>query len=144
MEVSKMKRSGLVTGLIVVLLCWVPVTASANKVDAKELEKSLDRALKAYNDADHVKFWAEYTSMANDLKTKKNFDDFRGSLYKQYGEFVKRGDLVKDKSNLEGEMGPAQWKAEFEKDKKVIIAVSWIKEGNAIKFAQIEIGPPQE
>ena len=139
-----MKRFGVVSVLFVALLSWVPVTASENRIDVKELEKSLERALKALNDSDHEKFWAEYCSAANDLKTKQNFDDFRATIYNQYGKFVKRGDLVKDKSILEGEMGLALYKAEFEKDKKLMISVTWIKEGKAIKLAQIEVGPLQE
>jgi len=41
-------------------------------------------------------------------------------------------------------MGLALYKAEFEKDKKLMISVTWIKEGKAIKLAQIEVGPLQE
>jgi len=139
-----MKRFGSVLALMVVLLSWVSAAARENKVDVKELEKCLERVLKAYNDNDHEKFWAEYCSAANDIKTKKNFEDFRAGIYKNHGKFVKRGDLVKDKSMLEGENGQALYKAEFEKEKKLVISIVWVKEGKEIKLAQLEIGPPPE
>jgi hypothetical protein len=143
-EALPMILFGLVTGLMAALMGSLPVMVVEDKIDVKELEKCLDRALKAYNGADHEKFWAEYCSAAKDLKTKQNFDDFRASIYMNYGKFVKRGELVKDKSNLEGELGLVLYKAEFEKDKKVVISVTWVKEGKAIKLAQPKVGQPQE
>jgi hypothetical protein len=139
-----MKRWGLVTGLMVVLLGRVSAAAGADRIDVKALENSLARALKAYNDGDHKKFWAEFSSTVNALKTKETFDALYTNGYKKtYGKFVKRGDLIKDKSELKGEIGAVQYGAEFEKDKKLVIAVNWVKEGKKIKFMQILIGKPQ-
>jgi hypothetical protein len=145
MEVFQMKRLALVTGLIVVLLSRASVTAGAEKIDVKELEKAVERALKAYDDDDHKKFWAEFCTAANALKTKETFDAlYTNGFKKQYGKCVKRGELLKDKSTLDGELGLVRYKAEFEKDKKAEIDINWVKEDNKIKFMQILIGKLQE
>jgi hypothetical protein len=141
----QMKRLAWVTGLSVLLLTRVLATAGEEKIDVKALEKSLEKALKAYNDDDHKKFWAEFATSVNALKTKETFDALYTNGYKkEHGKFVKRGDLVKEKSTLEGEIGLVRYKAEFEKDKKVEIDVNWVKEDKKIKFIQIQINKPQE
>jgi hypothetical protein len=79
----------------------------------------VDRALKAYNGDDHKNFWAEFCTAANPLKTKENFDALYTNGFKpQFGKCVKRGDLLKEKSNLDGGIGLVRYKAEFEKEKK--------------------------
>ena len=138
-----MKRWGLVTGLVVALLSQT--SATAGEIDVKALEKNLEKALKAYNDDDHKKFWAEFCAAADALKTKETFDALYTNGYKKlYGKLVKRGDLLKDKSALEGEIGLVRYMAEFEKGKKLEIDVNWVKEGKEIKFMQIQINKPQE
>jgi hypothetical protein len=144
MEAFQMKRWGLITALLVVFQSGAPPIAGAEKIDVTALEKSVERALKAYNDGDHKKFWAEFATAANDQNTKANFDEFQTNFSKQFGKFVKRGDLLKDKSSLEGEIRLGVYKAEFEKSKKLMIAVTWVKEGKEIKLVGIQIGPLEE
>jgi hypothetical protein len=132
-------------GLVVVLLSLASATAADDKIDVKALEKSLDKALKAYNDDDPKKFWAEFCAAADALKTRETFDALYTNGYKKtYGKFVKRGDLLKDKSTLDGEIGLVRYTAEFEKGKKLEIDANWVKEGKEIKFMQIQINKPQE
>jgi hypothetical protein len=145
MEAFQMKRFGFVMGLVVVLLSRASAAAADDKIDVKALEKNLEKALKAYNDDDHKKFWAEFCTAANALKTKETFDALYTNGYKkQFGKFVKRGDLLKDKSTLEGEIGLVRYTAEFEKNKKLEMDINWVKEGKEIKFMQILINKPQE
>jgi hypothetical protein len=140
-----MKRLALVAGLLALLLNRGLVMAGEDPIDLKALEKSVDKALKAYNEGDSKAFWADFSATVNALKTKEAFDAIYTNGYKKlYGDFVKRGDLVKDKSVLEGEIGLVRYKAEFDKDKKLEIDVNWIKEDKKIKFMQIQINKPQE
>jgi ribosomal protein S20 len=140
-----MKRSGLIAGILALSLHCMVAMAAEEKIDVKTLEKSVDKALKAYNDDDHKKFWAEFSKMADALKTKEIFDALYTNGYKKtFGKLVKRGDLIQDKSTLEGEIGLARFTAEFEKDKKLEVDVNWVKEGKDIKFQQIQINKPQE
>jgi hypothetical protein len=145
MEAFSMKRLALVAGLMVVLLSRGSVTAGEDKIDVKDLEKTLERALKAYNDDDHKKFWAEFCSAANALKTKETFDALYTNGYKkEFGKFVKRGDLLKDKSTLDGDLGLVRYKAEFANNKKLEIDVNWVKEDKKIKFMQILVNKLEE
>jgi hypothetical protein len=142
---SAMKRLALLAGLAAFLLSGALATAGEEKIDVKALEKSLEKALKAYNDDDHKKFWAEFSSTVNALKTKETYDALYTNGYKkEYGKFVKRGDLVKEKSTLEGEIGLVRYKAEFDKNKKLEIDINWSKEDKKIKFMQIQIIKPQD
>ena len=60
-----------------------------------------------------------------------------------YGKFVKRGGLVKEKSALTGKVGLVRYKAEFEKNKKLVIDANWVTEGKKVKFLQIQINKQQ-
>jgi hypothetical protein len=145
MEAFPMKRLGLVTGLLALLLNRGLVMAGEDPIDVKALEKSLEKALKAYNDDDSKKFWEDFATSANALKTKEIYDALYSNGYKKmYGNFVKLGALIKDKSTLEGEVGLARYNAEFDKEKKIEVDVNWIKEDKKIKFIQIQINKPQE
>jgi hypothetical protein len=133
-----MRKLLIAASLFVLLLARVSVRADESEIDAKALAEALDRALKAYNEDDHKQFWAEFGSAADALKTKETF----GALYvngykKQFGKLVKRGDLIKDKSVLRGDLGLARYKAEFAQDKKVEIDVNWVIENKKIRFVQI-------
>ncbi len=140
-----MKKLCLVAGILVLSLSQMSVTADEEKIDVKALEKSVDNALKAYNDDDHKKFWAEFCKAADALKTKETYDALYTNGYKRmYGKLVKRGDMIQDKSALTGEIGLVRFKAEFDKDKKVEIDINWVKEGKDIKFQQIQINKQQE
>ncbi len=139
-----MKRFALASGLVVVFLSGVCLAAAEDKIDVKALEETLERALKAYNADDHQKFWVEFCTAANALKTKETFDALYTNGYKKaYGKFVKLGDMLKDKSVLEGEIGLVRYNAEFEKNKKVEIDVNWVREDNKIRFMQILIKPQE-
>jgi hypothetical protein len=140
-----MKRFVLIAGFVVLSLCRLTIAADEEKVDIKVLEKNLDRALKAYNDDDHKKFWAEFSKMADALKTKETYDALYTIGYKpMYGKLVKRGEMIKDKSSLDGPIGLARYLAEFEKNKKVEIDVNFAIEGKDVKFIQIQINKVQE
>jgi hypothetical protein len=135
----------MIAGVVVLSLCRLTIAADEEKIDIKVLEKNLDRALKAYNDDDHMKFWAEFAKAADALKTKETYDALYTNGYKPiYGKLVKRGEMIKDKSALEGPIGLVRYFAEFEKDKKVEIDVNWAKEGKDVKFIQILMNKPQE
>jgi hypothetical protein len=139
-----MKTLAWVVGLAALLASRALATAE-EKIDVKALEDGLDRALKAYNEGDSKKFWAEFCKAADPLKTKETFDALYTNGYKSvYGKLLKRGDLMKDKSVLEGDIGLARYTAEFEKGKKVEIDVNWVKEDKKIKFMQIQINKTPE
>jgi hypothetical protein len=145
LEAYRMKKFALIAAVTGLSLSWNMPAAAADGVDLKTLEKSVDKALKAYNDGDHKNFWAEFSKTVDALKTKEIFDVLYTNGYKAtYGKLVKRGELIKDRSELTGETGLARYKAEFEKDKKVQIDINWVKEGNEIKFQQIQINKLQE
>ncbi len=140
-----MKKFALIAGVVVLSLCRFAAAADEEKIDVKALEKSLNNALKAYNDDDHKKFWAEFAKAADALKTKETYDALYTNGYKKlFGKLVKRGDMIKDKSVLTGDIGLVRYLAEFDKDKKVEIDANWTKEGKGIKFIQILINKPQE
>jgi hypothetical protein len=140
-----MKRFVMLAGVVVLSLCRPTLAAEEEKVNIKVLETNLDRALKAYNDDDHKKFWAEFAKAADALKTKETYDALYTNGYKpMYGKLVKRGEMIKDKSGLDGPLGLVRFLAEFEKDKRVEIDVNWAKEGKDVKFIQILMNKPQE
>jgi hypothetical protein len=119
--------------------------AGDDPIDTKALEKSVENALKAYNDDDSKKFWEDFATSVNALKTKETYDALYTNGYKKlYGNFVTLGELIKDKSTLEGDIGLARYKAEFDKDKKIEVDVNWVKEDKKIKFMQIQINKQQE
>jgi hypothetical protein len=140
-----MTRLAWIMGLIVVLVGRTAAPAAEEKIDVKVLEANLDKALKAYNGDDAKAFWAEFCKAAEPLKTKETFDALYTNGYKKaYGKLVKRGDLMKEKSVLDGEIGLARYVAEFEKGKKLEIDVNWVKEDKTIKFMQIQINKSPE
>jgi len=140
-----MKQLTWIAGIVALSLCRFSVAADGEKIDVKVLEKSLDNALKAYNDDDHKSFWAEFSKQADPFKTKETYDSLYTNGYKKtFGKLIKRGDLIKDKSVLEGKQGLVSYGAEFEKDKKVEIDAHWVLEGKGIKFIQIQMGRPKE
>jgi hypothetical protein len=140
-----MKKLALLAAAAMLFLSPSAGTAGEEPIDVKALEKSVDKALKAYNDDDHKSFWADFSKMADALKTKETFDALYTNGYKKmFGKLVKRGDLNKDKSVITGEVGLARFKAEFENETKAEINVNWVKEGKEIKFQQIQICKLQE
>jgi hypothetical protein len=135
----------MIAGVVVCCFCSFIIAAEEEKIDIKALEKNLDRALQAYNNDDNKKFWAEFAKTVDALKTKETYDALYTNGYKpMYGKLVKRGEMIKDKSALEGPVGLVRYWAEFEKNKKVEIDVNWEKEGKEVKFIQIQINKPQE
>jgi hypothetical protein len=145
LEVFHMKKFAMIAGVVVLSLCHLTIAAEEEKFDIKVLEKNLDRALKAYNDGDSKNFWAELAKSVDALKTKETYDALYTIGYKPiYGKLVNRGEMIKDKSSLEGPIGLVRYLAEFEKDKKVEIDVNWAKEGKDVKFIQIQINKLQE
>ena len=135
----------MIAGVFVGCLCGSIIAAEEEKIDVKVLEKNLDRALQAYNNDDHKKFWAEFAKTVDALKTKETYDALYTNGYKpMYGKLVKRGEMIKDKSALEGPVGLVRYLAEFEKNKKVEIDVNWEKEGKEVKFIQIQINKIEE
>ncbi len=81
-----MKRFAFATGLAVILLSRVPATAGEDKIDVKALEENLEKALKAYNADDYQKFWAEFCSQADALKTKATYDALYTNGYKKQSD----------------------------------------------------------
>jgi len=145
LEDFHMKRLLIVVSVVVLSLNRMAGAADEEKIDVKVLEKSVDNALKAYNDDDDKKFWAEFSKDVDALKTKETYDALYTNGYKKlFGKLVKRGDMIKDKSVLTGDIGLVRYKAEFDKDKKVEIDINWVKEGKDIKFQQIQINKQQE
>src|SRR5262249_10858686 len=107
-----MIRLGMVVAILTVLLVSAPFAVADEKIDLKAFEKTVDRALKAYNDNDDKKFWAEFAKAADALKTKETFDAlYTNGLKPLFGKFEKRGELMKEKTVLDGEVGVAFWKA---------------------------------
>jgi hypothetical protein len=140
-----MKSMSMFAGALLLLLSRVTVAADEDKIDLKALEKNVDNALKAYNEDDYKKFWAEFSKSVDALKTKETYDALYTNGYKKlYGKMVKRGDLIKDKSVVTGEIGLVRYLAEFDKDKKLEIDINWVKEGKDIKFQQIQINKREE
>jgi hypothetical protein len=140
-----MRRLAFVAGLIMVLTGRASVKADGAEIDIKVLAEGLERALKAYNDDDPKKFWAEFCSAADALKTKETFAALYTNGYKkQFGKFVKCGELMKDKSTLQGDLGVARYKAEFAENKNLEIDVNWVREDKKIRFLQILVNKPQE
>src|SRR5260221_6359100 len=128
-----MKRLALIAGVAAAWICPTAATAEEEKIDVKALEKSVDNALKAYNDDDYKMFWAEFSKTVDALKTKETYDAlYTNGSKKMFGKLVKRGDMIKDKSVLTGEIGLVRYMAEFDKDKKVEISINWVKDGKEI------------
>jgi hypothetical protein len=139
LEEKAMLRVGSVAAIMVLWLLPANWLAADEKIDVKALEKTVDRALKAYNDGDSKKFWSEFASRVDALKTKETFDALYTNGYKvMLGKFVARGSLVKEKSVLEGERGAVIWESQFEKSKKVRIEVNWEIESKEIKLIQMQ------
>jgi hypothetical protein len=135
----------MIAGVVIGCLCGSIIAAEEEKIDVKVLEKNLDRALQAYNNDDHKKFWAEFAKTVDALKTKETYEALYTNGYKpMYGKLLKRGEMIKDKSALEGPVGLVRYLAEFEKNKKVEIDVNWEKEGKEVKFIQIQINKLEE
>src|SRR5215475_13357919 len=70
-EEKVMKRLGLVALVVILPFVITSLVAADEKIDVKAFEKTVDRALKAYNDNDYKKFWDEFAKAADALKTKE-------------------------------------------------------------------------
>lgn len=112
------------------------------KADLKKLEATMDRALKAFNEGDHKKFWAEFAKAADPLKTPEVFKAlYLDGYQKTFGKYNEKSTrkFLEKRSALTGETILAMWQGEFEKNKKALIAANFQKEGNDYKLIQIQV-----
>ncbi len=126
------------TGAFLVLMAF-PLAAD-EKADRKPLDEKLAKSLKAYNDGDHKKFFADYHKSVNSIATEQTFKAlYEGNYKKQFGKY-KDGSMkfVPEGSLLEGEFLVLWYSAEFDKAKKVKIGVNFKKEDKDYKFIQIQ------
>lgn len=111
------------------------------KADLKKLEATMDKALKAYNEGDHKKFFADYAKAMRAIATEQTFNAlYKEGAMKQFGKCKEKParKFLEKQSALTGEAILACWQAEFEKNKKVKISANFMKEGDAYKLMQIQ------
>ena len=121
-----------------------PAIADDEKeADMKKLEAIVDNVLKAYNDEDYKKFYADYTKLLKDSLTEQFFKAVVVDGYKKkYGKYLdKTKKLYKPKSATKGDMPTLLYLAEFEKDKKAVVAFNFTTEDGAYKILQVQIMP---
>lgn len=128
----------VLTGAFLVLVA-LPLAAD-EKADRKALDEKLAKALKAYNEGDYKKFFADYAKSMKDIATEQTFKAlYEGNYKKLFGKY-KDGSMkfVPEGSLLEGEFLILWYSAEFDKAKKVKIGVNFQKEDKDYKFVQIQ------
>ncbi|HMP02312.1 MAG TPA: hypothetical protein PKC45_07410 [Gemmatales bacterium] len=119
-----------------------PAAPPPPSLDLKALEGMLDPALKAYNDGAFKPFFTDFAKKAERITTEAVFQMLYGEETKgKFGKFVKRLELIKDKSVLEGEVLLAQWWVEFEKIKKARLICNLTHEEGKYRFLSIAFEP---
>lgn len=128
--------------LVAALLLAGPRTVVADEekeADLKKLEAIVDNALKAYNDEDHKKFFADYSKLIKDAFNEQTFKalyvDGTKKMYGKYKDKTKK--IYKPKTVTKGDMPTLVYVAEFEKEPKVMIAINFVTEDGAYKVLQI-------
>ncbi|HMP02323.1 MAG TPA: hypothetical protein PKD86_15205 [Gemmatales bacterium] len=128
--------------LVALLAGLTNAGAVEDKANVKDLEAIIDAAMKAYNEADWKAFFKDYSKDMAAIASEPTFKALYGpnAAMGQFGKFVKRLELIKDQSVLEGENVLAHWHAEFAKNKKVKISVNFVKEDGKYRIQQITLG----
>jgi hypothetical protein len=119
------------------------VHAAEDKANVKDLEATIDAAMKAYNAGDWKAFFKDYSKDMSAIVSELSFNAMYGPTgvmgTGKYGKFVKRQELIKDQSVLEGANVLAHWHAEFAKVKKAKISVNFVKEDGKYKIQQVTL-----
>ncbi|MCZ7646361.1 MAG: hypothetical protein M5U26_13930 [Planctomycetota bacterium] len=126
--------------IAVMLLCGLSFTrcqAAEGEELLKQLEPTVDKMLKAYNDEDHKTFNAEYAKMMAAVATEQTFKNIFINMYKKdFGNYASK-ELIKDQTVLQGEMPLLVFQCKFEKNEKVKVSVNFTTEEGALKVMQI-------
>ncbi len=130
---------------VVGLLGWLSLAAPAGygmeddkPADMKAIDAIVSKAMKAYNDADYKKFFADYAKAMSVLATEQTFN----ALYKTgamptYGKF-KSMKFIEKVSVTKGDFLLINYEAEFEK-KKAKLQVNFMKEDGVYRIQQLQI-----
>jgi len=105
----------------------------------------LEKALVAYNKQDPKAFYADFAQSMAAIATEQAFQALYVGMYmKDFGQYKSR-ELLKDKCVVPADstVGLLQYKAVFEKNEKMTIAVNIVKEGDAWKLMQVQFNKEQ-
>lgn len=137
------KQFRVLMALLALMAGLATVNAAEDKANVKDLETTIDGVMKAYNAGDWKAFFKDYAKDMSAIASEPTFNAMYGPTGAmgtgKYGKFVKRLELIKDQSVLEGENVLAQWRAEFAKVKKAKISVNFIKEDGKYKIQQVTL-----
>lgn len=117
----------------------------ADEETMKALEAMIDKALDAYNKQDWKAFYADFAPAMAAICTEQAFQTMYIGMYmQQFGQYKSR-ELIKDKTVVPADatVGLLQYKAVFEKNAQVEIAVNITRDGNAWKLMQIQFNAAQ-
>jgi hypothetical protein len=122
-----------------------PVRADEPEADPKKLEEQMEKLLKAYNEDDVKKFFADWASQAESLANQQVYDALYKNGSKQaVGDYKpKTIKFRKEGSVLKGEILVVYFDAEFTKEKAGQVAVNYAYEKGAYKFIQVQIAKKQ-
>ncbi|RCK79074.1 MAG: hypothetical protein OZSIB_0416 [Candidatus Ozemobacter sibiricus] len=115
----------------------------ADEETMKALEAMIDKALDAYNKQDWKAFYADFAPAMAAICTEQAFQTMYIGMYmNQFGQYKSR-ELIKEKTVVpanpaDAPVGLLQYKAVFEKNAQVEIAVNITRDGNAWKLMQIQ------
>ncbi len=121
----------------------LPAQQLADEETMKSLEAMIDQALEGYNKQDDKAFYADFASSMAAICTEQAFQTMYVGMYmNQYGQYKSR-ELIKEKTVVpanpaDAPVGLLQYKAVFEKNDKVEIAVNITRDGDAWKIMQIQ------
>ncbi len=122
-----------------VFLCAAYAAVAADAPPAK-LDTMVQKAMKAYNDADSKAFFADYAAAAAAIATPQTYKLMYEDMYKaKFGKFVSMTFNAKE-SSINDEAPLLIYAAKFEKG-AAKVGVNFTKEGEALKIIQISIQP---
>ena len=131
----------LVAAMFLVPLCLeaVPPDPALLKI----AQPIIDQALEAYNAQDPVAFYKDWAESMKGVATPQVFAVmFTNMYFKHYGKYVSKEMLVAECVLMEASpVGILAYKAEFEKNKSIKIAVNVTNENGVWKLMQIQFNP---
>ena len=143
-----MARLRLSVLAVLCLFAAAPLRADDEpKADIKKLDAMMDKALKAYNEGDHKKFFADYAKAMEAVATEQVFKHMYADRYmKAFGKWKEKSErkFLDKRSVLTGEVIVVHWLTEFEKKKKVMVSANFMKEGAGYKLMQIQFNEAKE
>jgi len=132
------RKLSFVAALVLALASITARAEDQKKHDLKDLEPTVDAALKAYNEQDWKAFYKDYAKMMAGIATEQAFGTmYKGMYWPKYGKYESKK-LIDKESVLLGDMPLLVYEAKFEKAEKVKVSINFTTEEGKLKLMQVQ------